>query len=208
MEIAHIPTPDAVVINRADAAEFLQQRARAIGFPLVVKPDTQGSSLGVSIVFEENQLPAALDQCFQLDQYGLLETYIPGSEWTVGLWNDLALPPICIETPRGFYDYAAKYSEDSTQYHLEAKVPPALLDRLKRIAVRVGQAIGTTGIARVDFRLDEKQNPWVLEVNTIPGMTDHSLFPKAAARLGYDFPALCEQIVRETVEKSQIKRAA
>lgn len=208
LQLAHIPTPDSVVINAADSFDFILQRAKALGFPLVVKPDTQGSSLGVSIVFEPNHLPAALSNCFELDHYGLMETYIPGSEWTVGLWNHLPLPPICIETPRGFYDYAAKYTDDGTQYHLEAKAPPALLEGMKRIAARVGRAVGTSGIARVDFRLDDKLHPWVLEVNTIPGMTDHSLIPKAAAKMGLEFPALCEQIVRETAEKIRLQRAA
>ncbi len=208
LQMAHVPTPDAILINRADTLSFLQVRAKALGFPLVVKPDTQGSSLGVTVVFEDSQLPDALNRCFELDQYGLLETYIPGSEWTVGLWNDRALPPICIETPRGFYDYAAKYTEDSTQYHLEAKAPLALLEGLKRVAIRVGQVIGTAGIARVDLRLDEQQRPWVLEINTIPGMTDHSLIPKAAAQTGMTFPALCEQIVRETAEKPRMQKAA
>jgi D-alanine-D-alanine ligase len=208
LQLAHIPTPDAVIINRADSLESLHQRARALGFPLVVKPDTQGSSLGVSIVFEESQLDAAIATCFELDQYGLLETYIAGGEWTVGLWNTEPLPPICIETPRGFYDYAAKYTENSTAYHLEAKAPPALLEGMKRLAARVGKAVGTTGIARVDFRLDQKLRPWVLEVNTIPGMTDHSLIPKACPKLGIDFPTLCEKIILETANKPQAQRAA
>lgn len=208
LQIAHIPTPDSVLINRADSLESLHQRAKALGFPLVVKPDTQGSSLGVSIVLEESQLDAALSKCFELDQYGLLETYIAGGEWTVGLWNAEPLPPICIETPRGFYDYAAKYTEDSTEYHLEARAPSALLEGMKRLAARVGKAIGTSGIARVDFRLDQKLRPWILEVNTIPGMTDHSLIPKACAKLGIDFPTLCERIVLETANKAQVQRAA
>lgn len=208
LKLAHIPTPEAVLINRADSLESLHQRAKALGFPLVVKPDTQGSSLGVTIVFTESELDEALARCFELDQYGLLETYIAGGEWTVGLWNTEPLPPICIETPRGFYDYAAKYSEDTTQYHLEAKAPPALLEGMKRLAVRVGKAIGTTGIARVDFRLDQKLQPWILEINTIPGMTDHSLIPKAAAKLGIDFPTLCEKIVQETASKTRRQRAA
>ena len=145
---------------------------------------------------------AALDRCFELDPFGLLETYVPGSEWTVGLWNDQPLPAICIETPRGFYDYAAKYSDEETQYHFETQVPSAQLERMQRIAVRVGRAIGTKGIARVDFRLDAEGNPWVLEINTIPGMTDHSLIPKAAARLGIGFPELCERIALEAVRSS------
>ncbi len=208
LQIAHIPTPVAVVVHRADAAGSLRQRAEALGFPLVVKPDRQGSSLGVSVVLEESELEAALDRCFELDPFGLLETYVPGSEWTVGLWNDEALPAICIETPRGFYDYAAKYRDEETQYHFETQIPKAQREWMQRIAVRVGEAIGTRGIARVDFRLDAEGRPWVLEINTIPGMTDHSLIPKAAARLGIAFPELCERIALEAVQAPRAKHAA
>lgn len=208
LALAKIPTPVAAVISRSDSLESLHLRAEAIGYPLVVKPDTQGSSLGVSVVPFENQLPAALARCFCLDRVGLLEAFVPGDEWTVGLWNDQALPPICIETPGGFYDFAAKYTSEETQYHFETTLPETELEQLKRIAVQVGQAVGTTGIARVDFRLDADQKPWVLEVNTIPGMTDHSLIPKAAARVGIEFPELCEQIVLETAGQHTARRAA
>ena len=209
LQIANIPTPNAVVVHRADAAGSLRLRAEVLGFPLVVKPDRQGSSLGVSLVFEESELEAALERCFKLDPFGLLETYVPGSEWTVGLWNDKALPAICIETPRGFYDYAAKYEGDETQYHFETQVPSVQRERMQRIAVRVGRAIGTKGIARVDFRMDAASHPWVLEINTIPGMTDHSLIPKAAARLGLGFAELCEQMALEAAARAGVaKRAA
>ncbi len=206
--LAGITTPDSVVIHQAETEELLTRKAQTLGFPLVVKPDAQGSSLGVSVVFEESELSSALDRCFELAPFGLLETYIPGSEWTVGLWNETPLPPICIETPHGFYDYAAKYTDEKTQYHFEADVPGLTLERLKQIAVQVGKTLGTTGIARVDFRLDQNLAPWVLEVNTIPGMTDHSLIPKAAAKIGFPFPELCEQLVLETREKHLTQRAA
>lgn len=208
LQLAHIPTPDSVIISRGDAWESLKRRAASLGYPLVVKPDTQGSSLGVTVVYEENQLQAAVEQCLALDTFGLLEKFIAGSEWTVGLWNDQALPPICIETPRGFYDYTAKYADDETQYHFESNVPATHLERLKRIAVRVGQAVGTRGIARVDLRLNADCQPWVLEINTIPGLTDHSLIPKAAAKWGIEFPDLCERIVRETLVQHGSQRAA
>ncbi|MCA9073181.1 MAG: D-alanine--D-alanine ligase [Planctomycetaceae bacterium] len=208
LQLAHVPTPDSVIISRGDSWESLQHRAASLGYPLVVKPDAQGSSLGVTVVFKEQDLQEAIERCFALDRFGLMERYIAGSEWTVGLWNDQALPPICIETPRGFYDYAAKYTDEETQYHFEAEVPAVHLERLKRIAVRVGQSVGTRGIARVDFRLNADWQPWVLEINTIPGMTDHSLIPKAAARVGIEFPELCERIVRETATQRRSQSAA
>lgn len=208
LQLAHVPTPDSVIISQGDSWESLEQRAKSLGYPLVVKPDAQGSSLGVTVVSQESELQAAVERCFALGHFGLLEKFIAGSEWTVGLWNDQPLPPICIETPRGFYDYAAKYTDEETRYHFESELATTDLERLKRIAVRVGQAVGTMGIARVDFRLNANWQPWVLEINTIPGMTDHSLIPKAAERIGIEFPELCEKIVKETAAQHQTKRAA
>jgi len=197
-----------VVISRGDSLESLRRRARILGYPLVVKPDAQGSSLGVSVVFEESGLDEAVARCFELDTFGLLESYVPGSEWTVGLWDEKPLPPICIETPRGFYDYSAKYADDETRYHFENTVSLDVLDRLEQLAVQTGRAVGTRGIARVDFRLDDRLQPWVLEINTIPGMTDHSLIPKAADRLGIAFPELCERIVLDAANRHTARRAA
>ena len=208
LRLAGIPTPESVVIRRGDSLDSLLERAERLGFPLVVKPDAQGSSLGVSVVHKPMQLPAALARCFALDGFGLLEKYVAGSEWTIGLLNNDALPPICIETPRGFYDYDAKYADEETQYLFETTVPESVLRELQSLAVGVGRAVGTRGIARVDFRLDGDLKPWVLEVNTIPGMTDHSLIPKAFARMGISFPQLCERIVLETLNQNTAQRAA
>lgn len=208
LRLAGIPTPESVVIRRADSLDSFLKRAGRLGFPLVVKPDAQGSSLGVSVVQKPVQLPAALARCFVLDGFGLLEKYVAGSEWTVGLWNQDALPPICIQTARGFYDYDAKYADEETQYLFETAVPEWVLRELTRLAVEVAKAVGTRGIARVDFRLDGDLKPWVLEVNTIPGMTDHSLIPKAFARMGVSFPELCERIVLETMNRNTGQRAA
>jgi D-alanine-D-alanine ligase len=191
-----VATPAYTLIHYTDDLERIQRKAERIGYPLVVKPDTQGSSLGVSIVRKPEQLPAALKLCFQLDGFGVLESMIEGTEWTVGLIDSQILPPIKIETDREFFDWQAKYEDDATRYVFDANVPSYVFEKLESIAQASCSALGTNGMARVDLRLDEQLQPWVLEVNTVPGLTDHSLLPKAAARIGLDFPTLCNRLVQ------------
>ncbi len=189
-----VPTPSAVRISANDPPGFAHSAAAAIGYPLVVKPDRQGSSIGVSIVPSRAHLDAALANCFRFDSIGLLEAAVSGDEWTVGLLDDEPLPPIRIGTSREFYDYTAKYAASDTSYQFD-DAPPSLTRTLTELGRAACQAIGTAGIARVDIRLDDRGRPFVLEVNTIPGMTDHSLVPKAAARVGMSMTPLCERAI-------------
>lgn len=191
----HVPTAPYVLIHESDTAERILQRAGSLGFPLVVKPDTQGSSLGVSIVQSPDELSAALTRCLQFDSFGLLESAIIGAECTVGMVDDAALPPIRIETNRPFFDYHAKYEDDGTQYLFDA-LPADVIHRVEQTARNACHALGTRGLARVDLIVDKFQRPWVLEVNTVPGLTDHSLVPKAAARIGVSLGELCERTVQ------------
>lgn len=197
---AGVPTPPYVLIHETDDAARIQAHARLLGFPLVVKPDTQGSSLGVSIVETPEDLPAALARCFHLDSFGLLERFIPGTEWTAGFMNRQQLPLIQIRTPRGFYDYRAKYEDHQTDYCFDFEVTSDVVRRIEHASQQAVACLGTTGLARLDLRVDQFDNPWVLEINTVPGFTDHSLVPKAAARIGIDFPSLCERIVRTSLD--------
>lgn len=201
-ELFGVPTPKYAIIHYNDDLDEIRQKAEEIGYPLVVKPDTQGSSLGVSIVRGPQQLYDALKSCFQFDSFGIIETMIEGTEWTVGLIDLQILPAIKIETDRPFFDWQAKYEDDQTRYLFDADVPKSVIESLERVAWNACSALGTSGLARVDLRLDEQNQPWVLEINTVPGFTDHSLLPKAAARLGIDFPTLCDRIVRSCVLKS------
>jgi D-alanine-D-alanine ligase len=194
-----VPTPPYCLIHYTDDLERIQRKAREIGYPLVVKPDTQGSSLGVSIVRNPEQLAAALKLCFHFDGFGVIESMIEGTEWTVGLIGSQTLPVIKIETDREFFDWQAKYDDDATRYVFDANIPSVIVEELENVARRACSALATLGLARVDFRLDANFQPWVLEVNTVPGFTDHSLLPKAAARQGIDFPTLCDRIVRSTL---------
>lgn len=194
-----IPTPAYVLIHESDTAERILHSARSLGFPLVVKPDTQGSSLGVSILESEDDLPKALTRCFHLDDFGLFESEISGSEWTVGILDDLVLPPIQIQTSRPFFDYAAKYEDDATEYRFDYSVPESTVRLIEETARQACQALGTSGLARVDLILDRHTRPWVLEVNTVPGFTDHSLVPKAAAKMGLTHGELYERCLVSAV---------
>lgn len=202
-----VPTAPYVLIHESDTAHRIVQQAEQLGFPLVVKPDTQGSSLGVTIVDSAADLPAALARCFHYDAFGLLEQAIRGSEWTVGLLDDRALPPIRIETDRAFFDYAAKYEDDETRYEFDSDVPADQVDRIVQAARGACAAVGTSGLARVDLILDQTGRPQVLEVNTVPGLTDHSLVPKAAARLGLSLADLCQACLSSALHHAY-RRAA
>ncbi len=190
-----VPTPPYVLMHEKDNAARIQQQAAAIGYPLAVKPDAQGSSLGVTIVRSPEELPQALARCFHFDPFGLLEAGIEGTEWTLGMLDDLNLPLIQIETGRGFFDYQAKYEDDNTQYLFEFAVPTSVVKAIESAGRRAYDALGCQGLARVDIRVDKFGQPWVLEVNTIPGMTSHSLVPKAASRIGLSLGTLCERSI-------------
>ncbi len=190
-----VPTPAYVLVHESDASTHIREQAKRIGFPLVVKPDGQGSSLGVSIVRSADELPEALAQCFYFDAFGILEAAVIGSEWTVGILDDVTLPAIQIETDRGFFDYAAKYEDDATRYRFDSAVASDMIATIEATGRQACSSLGTRGLARVDIMLDDANRPWTLEVNTIPGLTDHSLIPKAAARVGMDLSALCERAI-------------
>jgi len=191
-----VATPAYSLIHYTDDLDRIHAKAKAVEYPLVVKPDTQGSSLGVSIVRKPADLSAALRLCFEFDSFGILEKMIEGTEWTVGLIDSQILPAIKIETDREFFDWQAKYEDDATRYLFETNMPQAVIEQMESVAYEACRALGTRGLARVDLRLDAQNRPWVLEVNTIPGFTDHSLVPKAAARIGIDFSTLCDRIVQ------------
>ncbi|MDX1970307.1 MAG: D-alanine--D-alanine ligase [Planctomycetaceae bacterium] len=194
-----VATPPYALVHYSDQSDRLQRMVEHIGYPLVVKPDTQGSSLGITIVRHPRQFDDALRRCFEFDSFGIVERFIEGTEWTVGLLDDLILPPICIETPRAFFDYQAKYEDEATRYLFDTDWSASDLEQLRDTALATCRALGARGLVRVDFRADRERTPWVLEVNTIPGLTDHSLVPKAAARMGIDFAELCERAIRASL---------
>jgi D-alanine-D-alanine ligase len=202
-----VPTPEYVLIHETDTAAEIRAHALRIGFPLVVKPNSQGSSLGVTIVADEDELPAALARSFELDAFSLLERAIPGQEWTAGLIDDELLPLIRIETGREFFDFRAKYEDDDTRYLFDTGADSEVEGRVAAAARAACRALGTSGMARVDVRLDRLMQPWVLEVNTVPGFTDHSLVPKMIARTGRSFGEACERAVRSAMwQRGHLRR--
>ncbi len=206
---AGIATPDfAIVEEKADAV----LAAEKFGFPLILKPSNQGSSVGMSKVFEAGELGAAVNLALGFSGPALAERCIVGDEMTIAVLQGEALPSICIETPRVFYDYRAKYEADSTQYQCPGTEDPALEADYAKIAVAAFEALGCSGWGRVDFMTDGSGNPQVLEVNTIPGMTSHSLVPLAATVAGIEFSELCWRILETSVtdqsETSHVEVAA
>jgi D-alanine-D-alanine ligase len=202
-----VPTPAYVLVHESDGAQRCRELADRIGFPLVVKPDSQGSSLGVTIVRSPDDLPAALERCFGYDSFALFEQAVAGTEWTLALVDDEPLPLIQITTPREFFDFTAKYEDPATQYRFQFAESRAAVASLIDAGRRAALAIGTSGLARVDLRLDGDGRPWVLEVNTIPGLTEHSLLPKAAGHAGISFGELCERCLERSLIAARSRRS-
>jgi len=163
-------------------------------FPCVVKAPKQGSSVGVHIVDSAADLPAALDDCFQYGDCVLVEEFFPGRELTVGILGNSALPIVEIVPREGFYDYGHKYTKGASEYHVPAAIPPKLTALIQNAALAACRALDLRIYSRVDVLLAPDGRINVLEINTIPGMTETSLLPKAAAVAGLEFPALCEEI--------------
>ena len=166
--------------------------------PLVVKPPRDGSSVGISRVLTPAEWPAALEEARKHDASGevLVEAYLPGREWTVGIVGEEAFPVIEIQPPDGWYDFKAKYTKGASQYLAPEGAEFEATTRICRnMALEAFRAVGCRGLGRVDFRVMPDGRPFVLEINTIPGFTPTSLLPKAAAKTGTSFPQLCDRIL-------------
>jgi D-alanine-D-alanine ligase len=170
-----------------------------LSWPLFVKPVDLGSSIGISRVEHAQDLPAAVQLARQYSREVIIEQGITGGEYFAGIIGRTVLPLIHIETPRAFYDYAAKYESGDTRYYCPCGLGAELEQRLQETALRAFDALGASGWGRVDFILDENEQAWFLEVNTAPGMTDHSLVPQAAAQLGVGFDELVWRILETSL---------
>ena len=166
-----------------------------LGIPFVVKPSLEGSSLGIHKVTNESEYSLATEDASHFKGHLMAEQWIQGQEFTVAILNDTALPVIRLETPHTFYDFAAKYQTDDTQYILPCGLSAEDEAQLQQQALKAFHATGASGWGRVDVMMDEDQKSWFLEVNTVPGMTDHSLVPMAAAANGIEFDALVLKIL-------------
>ncbi|MDD2751689.1 MAG: D-alanine--D-alanine ligase [Candidatus Omnitrophica bacterium] len=171
-------------------------------FPVVVKPSTQGSSIGLSIVDKKEDLDSAISLAFDFDQKVLIEEYIKGRELTVGILEDKALPAIEIIPKKRFFDFEAKYSAGLTEYIVPAKIDPKLAEKVQAAALKAHRLLGCYAYSRVDLILNERNIPFILEANTIPGFTQTSLFPKAAKVAGIEFGQLCLELIRLAYEKA------
>ena len=176
-----------------------QRAAERFGLPLFVKPTGLGSSIGISRVGAEDELEAAVQLARQYGDWIMIEAGISGKEYFAGVLGRLALPLIRIETPRAFYDYEAKYESDETRYFCPCGLSAEQEADLRVTALKAFDILGASGWGRVDFLLDDAGKPWFLEVNTTPGMTDHSLVPQAAAALGIGFDELVWRILETSL---------
>ncbi|MGH8252291.1 MAG: D-alanine--D-alanine ligase [Steroidobacteraceae bacterium] len=197
---AGVPTPPWVLLG--GAGDF-ERATRELGLPLAVKPASQGSSVGMSRVDTAAELPSAWRAAAALDPVVIAERWITGREFTVAILHGAALPAIAIETPRTFYDYQAKYFADDTRYLIPCGLSAAAEAALGQAALAAFAAAGASGWGRADFVAGADAAPLLLEINTVPGMTSHSLVPMAAAAAGIDFPELCWRILETSFARER-----
>lgn len=187
-----LATPASLLVNKNTQAEELLEK---LGLPLMIKPVHEGSSLGMSKVTSASQLEAALAEAAKYDTQVLAEKFISGPEYTLAILGEQPLPVIGLETTNDFYDFDAKYAGQATKYLLPCGLPAAKEKELQALALEAYLALGCEGWGRVDVMLSEDGQPWLLEVNTSPGMTNLSLVPQAAAHQGLSFEQLVLQIL-------------
>ncbi|MDR6629601.1 D-alanine-D-alanine ligase [Acinetobacter lwoffii] len=198
---SELPTaPYRIVTKDSDATDIVN----ALGLPLIIKPVHEGSSIGMSKVEKIEDFAEAIAKATEHDAVVMAEKWITGREYTIVVLNGQALPVIRLEPPQdvAFYDYEAKYQRNDVQYGIPCGLSEAEEQQLKVLSLRAFQAVGASGWGRIDAMQDEQGNFWLLEVNTVPGMTSHSLVPKAAAAVGYSFDELCVAILEQTLTGS------
>ncbi|NCA68551.1 MAG: D-alanine--D-alanine ligase [Sphingobacteriia bacterium] len=192
-----LPTADAVPLR--DTADLLS--AEALGFPLMIKPAREGSSIGMARVEDAAGLAEAWRLARRFDDLVLAERWIQGAEYTCAILDGEALPLIRLETPHLFYDFDAKYQADTTRYLCPCGLDAEVEARLRRLALAAFETSGASGWGRVDLMVDEDGQPFLLEINTVPGMTDHSLVPMAAREAGLDFDTLVWRILETSLDR-------
>lgn len=192
-QATEFPTPTSVILD--ENTDF-NEVAERLGLPLMVKPVLEGSSVGMAKVKAVDELKQAWQQAAEYQCTVIAEKFVTGVEYTVAILHNRALPIIRLETPRDFYDFAAKYTENTTQYICPCGLSEIEEQKLQNLALRAFNAVSASGWGRVDMICDEQGQPYLLEVNTVPGMTDHSLVPMAAKVSGVDFGQLCVEILK------------
>lgn len=195
---AGLPTPEFMILENANDCQIALEK---IGLPMMIKPALEGSSIGITKVDDASEIDDAWQKAESCIGQVMAEKWIGGLEHTAAVLNSDVLPMIRLETPNLFYDYEAKYKSNNTQY-----ICPCGLDEEKekefgRLVLLAFDSVSASGWGRVDFMLDEEQRPWLIEINTVPGMTDHSLVPMAAKAAGIDFDMLVIEILKSSLER-------
>ena len=192
---AGLATPPFALLRREDDLKV----AAGLGFPLMIKPASEGSSIGIGKADDAVQLKEAWEKAREYDSLVVAERWVRGGEYTAAILRGETLPLIKLETPHAFYDFDAKYHADTTRYLVPCGLAPDKERELQALALAAFDAVGASGWGRVDLMLDEAQRPWLIEVNTVPGMTDHSLVPMAARAHGIDFDELVWRILETSM---------
>ena len=191
-----LPTPEYRLLETEQDCE---QAVEAMALPLMIKPSLEGSSIGMSKVVEAQGMVAAWEKAAACGSSVMAEKFIQGMEYTAAVIDNRVLPMIRLETAREFYDYQAKYQDEATQYHCPCGLTSESEQQLGALVLEAFAAVQGKGWGRVDFMLDESARPWWIEVNTVPGMTDHSLVPMAAKQAGMSFEQLVLEILKGTM---------
>ena len=202
-----IPTPDGEVLNAGSRAEEIRAAVVRVGFPQVIKPAGEGSSAGVTVARSVLEAMDGLELSFGLGTHAIVERMIRGRELTVGILGSRALPIIELVYPGALFDRHAKYTEGVTAHVIDPELPEGVAERVRDTAIAAHNALGCRDISRVDIMLSADNTPYVLEVNTIPGMTSTSLVPDAARAGGIEFPELCETLARWSINAAARTRA-
>ncbi len=201
---AGVPTLPFALVEQGDALRVIAARVAPLGYPLVVKPDGQGSSIGLAVADGPGELASAARCALDHDTLAVVEPLVRGREFTLATIDEQPLPLVEIVSHERVFSYDAKYASALTEYHLDFE-----LDERKRAEVAywgaaAARSLGTTGLARTDVMLDVEGRVWVLEVNTVPGLTSRSLAPQAAERAGLDFALLCDRLVRQCLARESV----
>ncbi len=193
-----VDTPEWQVVRKNTVDEDIAKLGLVA--PVVVKPDSAGSSIGVSICHDDNDIETAIRGALDSDDTVIVEKFIEGALVTIGIVGQRVLPPVEIETGSGFYDFNHKYTPGDTVYHTPARLQQKTLDRMSGLTMKIHRELGCAGMSRSEFIVDKHGKPWFLELNTIPGLTESSLLPKAAAAAGMSFDDLVLVILGEAVD--------